>query len=140
MLPRSEYGDTGDDLEDSSSVPLLRDSISLESKALDDSQRGGKDADRVFNFLTSPLSRSRHSLQSDGGATEGFLGGNVAGAGVVPEEYLPWWSKEKFTGSVLFNGCTFLLPAIYMTLAKLWVSQLDPKMVVATDIYPYVPA
>lgn len=110
MLPRSEYGDTGGDLEDNSNVPLLRDSGSFDSK-------------------------DRHSLQSDGG----LLDGNVAGAGVVPEEFLPWWSRERFTGSALFNVFTFLLPAIYMTLAKLWVSQMDSKMVVATDVYVYVP-
>lgn len=123
MLPRSEYGDTGGDLEDSSNVPLLRGSSSLDS-----------------NFLTSPLSPPRQSLQSDGSTREALLDGAVAGAGVAPEELLPWWSRERFTGSVMFNVFTFLLPAIHMTLAKLWVSHLDSKMVVATDVYVYLHA
>ncbi|KAF8428542.1 hypothetical protein EV426DRAFT_275687 [Tirmania nivea] len=137
MLPRSEYGDTGDDLEDNSKAPLLRNSSSLDPKDPTDCRaRAGEDAGRVFNFLACP--QSRHSLQSESGATEGLLDGNIARAGVVPEELLPWWSRERFTGSVLFNVFTFLLPAIYMTMAKLWVSQLDSKMVVATDIYAYI--
>ncbi|RPB26904.1 hypothetical protein L211DRAFT_860885 [Terfezia boudieri ATCC MYA-4762] len=61
-----------------------------------------------------------------------------SGAGDVLEELLPWWSRERFTGSVLFNIFTFLLPAVYMTMAKLWVSQLDPRLVVATDTYAYM--
>jgi len=117
MLPGSEYGDTGGGIEDNSNAPLLRDSTSLGSKESSDP-------------------RARHSLQSDGGAIEGLLLDEQVA--VVPEEFLPWWSRGRFTGSVLFNVFTFLLPAIYMTMAKLWVSQLDSKMVVVTDIYAYV--
>jgi len=56
----------------------------------------------------------------------------------VAEDSLPWWSREKFTGAVLFNAVTFLLPAIYGTLAKLWIASIDPSMVVTTDVYTYV--
>ena len=51
---------------------------------------------------------------------------------------VPWWSRERFTGAVLFNAATCLLPAIYGTLAKLWIAYFDPKMVVTTDVYTYV--
>lgn len=54
------------------------------------------------------------------------------------EASLSWWSRERFTGAVLFNAVTFLLPAVYGTLAKLWIANIDPSMVVTTDVYTYV--
>lgn len=46
-----------------------------------------------------------------------------------------WWSRERFTGAVLFNAATFLLPAIYGTLAKLWIANIDSSLVATTDVY-----
>lgn len=66
-----------------------------------------------------------------------------------------WWSRERFVcfltqayhlkllktmfyryfGSVIFNICTFLLPALYGTLSKLWVAKIDGSMVATTDVY-----
>ena len=37
-----------------------------------------------------------------------------------------------------FNLCAFLLPALYGTLSKLWIANIDPKQVVTTDVYTYV--
>ncbi|KAF8451428.1 hypothetical protein BGX38DRAFT_1091832 [Terfezia claveryi] len=56
----------------------------------------------------------------------------------VAESSLQWWSRERFTGAVLFNAASFLLPAIYGTLAKLWIAKIDPHMVVTTDVYTYI--
>ncbi|KAF8417641.1 hypothetical protein EV426DRAFT_540196 [Tirmania nivea] len=56
----------------------------------------------------------------------------------VTEASLSWWSRERFTGAVLFNAATFLLPAIYGTLAKLWIAKIDSSMVVTTDVYTYI--
>ncbi|KAF3936822.1 hypothetical protein ABW19_dt0204365 [Dactylella cylindrospora] len=50
----------------------------------------------------------------------------------------PWWSRSRYYGSILFNICTFLLPAVYATLSKLWVAQIDGSMVATTDVYTYI--
>jgi Na+-driven multidrug efflux pump len=39
---------------------------------------------------------------------------------------------------LLFNICAFILPALYGTLSKLWVANIDPKQVVTTDVYTYI--
>ncbi|KAF3088496.1 hypothetical protein TWF102_010151 [Orbilia oligospora] len=49
-----------------------------------------------------------------------------------------WWSRERYFGSIIFNICTFLLPALYGTLSKLWVAQIDGSMVATTDAYTYI--
>lgn len=54
------------------------------------------------------------------------------------EGSLPWWSRERFPGAALFNGAAFILPALYGTLAKLWIANIDRSMVVTTDVYTYV--
>ncbi|KAK6524064.1 hypothetical protein TWF694_005729 [Orbilia ellipsospora] len=49
-----------------------------------------------------------------------------------------WWRRERYFGSVVFNICTFLLPALYGTLSKLWVAGIDGGMVATTDAYTYI--
>ena len=39
---------------------------------------------------------------------------------------------------MIFNFCAFLLPALYGTLSKLWVAEIDSSQVVTTDIYTYI--
>lgn len=51
----------------------------------------------------------------------------------------PWWSRERFSGAALFNFGTFLLPAVYGTLSKLWVAKIDSRLVATTDVYTYLP-
>ncbi|KAF4342873.1 hypothetical protein FBEOM_3162 [Fusarium beomiforme] len=41
-------------------------------------------------------------------------------------------------GSLLFNLASFILPALYGTLSKLWVASIDSSMVVLTDAYTYM--
>jgi Na+-driven multidrug efflux pump len=48
------------------------------------------------------------------------------------------WSKQPYTGSLLFNIAAFVLPALYATLSKLWVANIDSSMVLATDAYTYI--
>ncbi|QKX61778.1 uncharacterized protein TRUGW13939_08934 [Talaromyces rugulosus] len=48
------------------------------------------------------------------------------------------WSREGFPGSVVFNFCAFLLLALYSTLSKLWVANIDSSQVVTTDVYTYI--
>ncbi|KAF2870511.1 hypothetical protein BDV95DRAFT_574002 [Massariosphaeria phaeospora] len=50
----------------------------------------------------------------------------------------PSLSRETYTGALLFNVCAFILPALYGTLSKLWVANIDASMVVTTDAYTYI--
>lgn len=45
---------------------------------------------------------------------------------------------SRYTGSLFFNFFAFLLPALYGTLSKLWVAQIDSSKVVTTDVYTYI--
>ncbi|RGP71708.1 hypothetical protein FLONG3_7012 [Fusarium longipes] len=46
--------------------------------------------------------------------------------------------RTHYTGSLLFNLAAFILPALYGTLSKLWVANIDASMVVLTDAYTYM--
>ncbi|KAF5673940.1 putative family oxidoreductase [Fusarium denticulatum] len=46
--------------------------------------------------------------------------------------------RTHYTGSLLFNLASFILPALYGTLSKLWVANIDSSMVVLTDAYTYM--
>ncbi|CAG7961310.1 unnamed protein product [Penicillium salamii] len=48
------------------------------------------------------------------------------------------WSRQTYLGSVIFNLGAFALPALYGTLSKLWVANIDPRQVATTDIYTYI--
>jgi hypothetical protein len=39
---------------------------------------------------------------------------------------------------LLFYIAAFILPALYGTLAKLWVANIDRSLVVTTDVYTYI--
>ena len=46
--------------------------------------------------------------------------------------------RTHYTGSLLFNLASFILPTLYGTLSKLWVSNIDSSKVVLTDAYTYM--
>ncbi|KAJ2996502.1 hypothetical protein NUW58_g778 [Xylaria curta] len=48
------------------------------------------------------------------------------------------WRRDKYIGSLAFNIATFILPALYGTLSKLWVANIDSSMVATTDVYTYL--
>nr|POE99394.1 putative transporter c11d3.18c [Quercus suber] len=48
------------------------------------------------------------------------------------------WSRQRYFGSLLFNIGAFILPALYATLSKLWVANIDSSLVVTTDAYTYI--
>ncbi|KAL4793927.1 hypothetical protein BDV19DRAFT_399776 [Aspergillus venezuelensis] len=50
----------------------------------------------------------------------------------------PWWSRSSYTGALLFNTASFILPALYSTLVKIWIANIDSSLVVTTDVYTYV--
>ncbi|KAF2215788.1 hypothetical protein CERZMDRAFT_109658 [Cercospora zeae-maydis SCOH1-5] len=51
---------------------------------------------------------------------------------------IPFWSRSRYSGALLFNFCAFILPALYGTLSKLWVANIDRNLVVTTDVYTYI--
>ncbi|KAK4185404.1 hypothetical protein QBC35DRAFT_524947 [Podospora australis] len=46
--------------------------------------------------------------------------------------------RKRYTGTLVFNLLAFILPALYGTLAKLWVANIDRHLVVTTDVYTYI--
>ncbi|KAJ5692626.1 hypothetical protein N7462_002049 [Penicillium macrosclerotiorum] len=49
-----------------------------------------------------------------------------------------FWSRQTYFGSLVFNLGTFFLPALYSTLSKLWVADIDSGQVATTDVYTYI--
>ncbi|GAA5852607.1 hypothetical protein JCM8547_002561 [Rhodosporidiobolus lusitaniae] len=44
-------------------------------------------------------------------------------------------ARRRYSGALLFNFCTFLLPALYSTLSKMWVANIDGSLVETSDTY-----
>jgi Na+-driven multidrug efflux pump len=53
-------------------------------------------------------------------------------------KFLRLTNATRYTGALAFNICSFFLPALYSTLSKLWVANIDASMVVTTDSYTYI--
>jgi Na+-driven multidrug efflux pump len=45
---------------------------------------------------------------------------------------------NRYLGALLFNLASFILPALYSTLSKLWVANIDSSLVVLTDANTYM--
>ncbi|CAE6417161.1 unnamed protein product [Rhizoctonia solani] len=55
------------------------------------------------------------------------------------EEEMPRrFSRNTYTGALFFNTLAFILPALYDTLVKIWISKIDSSFVVTTDAYTYI--
>lgn len=48
------------------------------------------------------------------------------------------WTRSSDTGTLLINTLAFILPALYSTLSKFWVTNIDSSMVATTDAYTYI--
>ncbi|KAH6673329.1 hypothetical protein B0J14DRAFT_700345 [Halenospora varia] len=48
------------------------------------------------------------------------------------------FDRETYHGSLIFNVGAALLPALYSTLSKLWIANIDSSQVVTTDVYTYI--
>jgi len=48
------------------------------------------------------------------------------------------WTRTRYSTTLLLNIATFLLPALYATLSKLWVADMDSSLVATTDAYTYI--
>ncbi|EAW16715.1 uncharacterized protein NFIA_060710 [Aspergillus fischeri NRRL 181] len=46
--------------------------------------------------------------------------------------------QPRYTGAFLFNTAAFILPALYSTLVKIWIANIDSSLVVTTDVYTYI--
>ncbi|KAM7211870.1 hypothetical protein V8F06_012745 [Rhypophila decipiens] len=46
--------------------------------------------------------------------------------------------RTSYSGALLCNLAAFTLPAVYSTLSKLWVANIDSTLIVTTDIYTYI--
>ncbi|KAH0494024.1 hypothetical protein TgHK011_000660 [Trichoderma gracile] len=46
--------------------------------------------------------------------------------------------RDRYYGALTFNTASFILPALYSTLSKLWVSRIDSSLVVTTDSFTYI--
>ncbi|CAE6479087.1 unnamed protein product [Rhizoctonia solani] len=48
------------------------------------------------------------------------------------------FSRNTYAGALFFNILAFILPALYDTLVKIWISKIDSSFVVTTDSYTYI--
>ncbi|KAL4779445.1 hypothetical protein BJX76DRAFT_365246 [Aspergillus varians] len=49
-----------------------------------------------------------------------------------------WWHRSNYTGALVFNSAAFILPALYSTLVKIWIANIDSSLVATTDVYTYI--
>ncbi|RCI13925.1 hypothetical protein L249_8144 [Ophiocordyceps polyrhachis-furcata BCC 54312] len=47
-------------------------------------------------------------------------------------------SFNTYTRAFLVNNLSFILPALYSSLVKLWIARIDPAMVATTDVFTYI--
>ncbi|KAK2043075.1 hypothetical protein LZ31DRAFT_585461 [Colletotrichum somersetense] len=60
------------------------------------------------------------------------------GSGEGTKDSSSLFPRSTYTGALLFNLFSFILPALYSTLSKLWVAEIDSSLVVTTDAYTYI--
>ncbi|KAL4868399.1 hypothetical protein BDV12DRAFT_169678 [Aspergillus spectabilis] len=49
-----------------------------------------------------------------------------------------WWHRSSYLGALLFNAGAFIIPALYGTLVKIWIANINTSLVVTTDVYTYI--
>ncbi|KAK0627833.1 hypothetical protein B0T14DRAFT_421394 [Immersiella caudata] len=58
---------------------------------------------------------------------------------LFPTTWRVWeWHRDQYPVALMFNIGAFILPAVYGTLSKLWVANIDSSFVVTTDVYTYI--
>ncbi|TLS21318.1 uncharacterized protein PpBr36_10405 [Pyricularia pennisetigena] len=48
------------------------------------------------------------------------------------------FNRRTYTGALILNLASFILPALYGTLSKLWVANIDSSFIVTTGAYSYI--
>jgi hypothetical protein len=80
----------------------------------------------------SPIDEREEQLHAFG-RLDGMSWKKQARLDLQPSRHL-----DTYLGALLLNICAFILPALYVTLSKLWVANIDSSMVVTTDIFTYI--
>ncbi|KAI4256361.1 MAG: hypothetical protein LQ352_002126 [Teloschistes flavicans] len=93
-------------------------------------RRGYRMLPQIDQNVGDTLDRSQPN-SSDGDASSHL----IRSSWKEPRSYI---NRETFQGSLVFNLFTFLLPALYGTLDKFWIANIDPSLVVTTDVYTYI--
>lgn len=86
-----------------------------------------KDTDQVLNINESMTDSPIQETSDDTSSFHGLKRFRT--------EYL---SRETYQGSLIFNLATFALPALYSTISKLWIANIDPSQVLTSDTYTYI--
>ncbi|KAF7197874.1 hypothetical protein HII31_00963 [Pseudocercospora fuligena] len=97
----------------------------------------------IFSVLRCPCTRaSQHPIMAGKGnaiiATSLTREDDPQSTNDLGHPTEPFWSRSQYYGALLFNVAAFILPALYATLSKLWVANIDSSMVVTTDAYTYI--
>ncbi|OHE98076.1 hypothetical protein CORC01_06590 [Colletotrichum orchidophilum] len=58
--------------------------------------------------------------------------------GNVAPERQSIFRRSTYHGALAFNIAVFVLPALYGTLSKLWIVNVDSSLVITTDMYTYI--
>ncbi|KAF9053440.1 hypothetical protein BJ165DRAFT_1447523 [Panaeolus papilionaceus] len=45
--------------------------------------------------------------------------------------------RSSYHGALILNVCAFIIPAVYGTLSKMWIANIDASLVSTTDAYTY---
>ncbi|OHE91733.1 hypothetical protein CORC01_12960 [Colletotrichum orchidophilum] len=62
----------------------------------------------------------------------------LSGDGSVVPRQTASLGRNTYSGALAFHLAASLLPALYGTLSKLWVANIDSSLVVTTDVYTYI--
>lgn len=87
------------------------------------------------------MSHSSRDSTPDGQETDALNHSTAINSRSSVDEPKAWklsLHRDRYFGSLLFNVAAFILPALYGTLSKLWVANIDSSMVVTTDAFTYM--
>ncbi|KAH7385521.1 hypothetical protein DE146DRAFT_621576 [Phaeosphaeria sp. MPI-PUGE-AT-0046c] len=92
--------------------------------------------DGILHATSSPNSSSAVDVENEPSEDCGI--GEISLKKQVSLDLRPSQHRDTYLGALMFNICAFFLPALYVTLSKLWVANIDSSMVVTTDTYTYI--
>ncbi|KAI9695318.1 MAG: hypothetical protein M1820_008725 [Bogoriella megaspora] len=91
-----------------------------------------KDDTTIDEYYETPSQPQNHHDRSDeDNAGQDGRGGRI-------KLHTQVLNRQSYVGTIAFNFIAFLLPALYQTLSKLWVANIDTSLVVTTDSYTYI--
>ncbi|CAI6341333.1 unnamed protein product [Periconia digitata] len=81
---------------------------------------------------------ARNAPTGDGSVSETLHDGQNGRASSATSINKSIFRRDRYAGALLFNLAAFVLPALYTTLSKLWVANIDSSFVVLTDANTYM--